>query len=251
MSLRCLASFFFFECFLVKNLKQMHPFLVQALARLGLVRIVVTTLFLSFAAFFVLVAVNFDQPPSSSDRLPWPVVFAPLWFSIGVLLCAPCVHCATRKRCQSTPLVVALVTCVLIPFTVVSILAAVASEGNMSIWLVFAPLWIIDGCLLCVPTVAAAITAVRAAKQELSGSLTSHDGAREASVVICLECSLVLPFVVTELLLAVHLEHPGWISGRSAMAPLMFILAVFELMLLLYACNRKPLRPRGVGDLDL
>jgi len=121
----------------------------------------------------------------------------------------------------------------------------------MSSWLVLTPLWIIDGCLLCVPTVAAVVTAVKAARQELSGSLTGRDGAGEASLAICLACSLVLPFVVTELLLAIHFEHPGWISGRSAMAPLMFILAVLVLMLLLYACNRKPLRPRGVDDFDL
>ena len=225
---------------------------MQALARFPLVRVVVATLFLSFAAFFALVAVNFDQPPTG--RLPWPVVFAPLWLALGVLFCAPCVHCAMRRRCQSTPLIVALVICVLVPFTIVSILAALASEKNFSIWVVMTPLWIIGGCLLCWPAMAAVHTAVKVAREEFSGrgSLVSQDNStREVSMMICVVCSLVLPFVVTEVLLAVHLGHPGWVTGRSAMAPLMFILVVFELVLLLCACNRAPLRPRGLDDLDL
>lgn len=201
---------------------------------------VVATAFLSFACFFVLVAANLDASPA--DRSPWPAVFTPLWLALGVLVSAPCAHCTIKRRCQSSPLVISLVMCVLLPFMVVSILTAFSSQRDLSIWLILTPLWVIDGCLLCIPSVALALTATKAARQE--ATLAMRDNSKEASLVVCLGVCVVMPFVATEILLALHLDQPGSVSGRGALAPLMAILAISELLLLLYACSRKPLRPR-------
>jgi hypothetical protein len=122
---------------------------------------------------------------------------------------------------------------------VVSILAAFSSQRDISIWLVLLPFWVIDGCLLCIPSVA---LAQQAERQETT--LAMRDNSKEASLVVCLVVIVVTPFVATEILLALHLDRPGSVSGRGAMAPLVAILALFELLLLLYACSRNPLRPR-------
>lgn len=190
--------------------------------------------------FFVLVAHN-----SESNNLPWASVFAPLWVAFLVVCCAPCLRWFDHH--QALEVFHVLVIFFIGPALVTCILACVRLAGeDLPLSVVFIPLWIINGLMLCVPCLLFLVTlGLRAAHRIQEG------GQMQGATAFCtVTWCLVLPWFLFQLLFCIHEAHPNAINARGAFAPIIVWQAVVTWVLLMYAKNRRRLRPAPRDVLD-
>ena len=200
-----------------------------------------TCCFSALLSFFALVAVSAS---GHANALSWSVSFSPLWIVLFIIFFSPCI---VSRRCEATPLHLALVVCLGIPALSVSILSLLRLEGaSISAWAILTPIWIIDALLLCIP-LAAFCKAVASRRR---GQAMGENNVRDTMALLLGVFCAVLPWVIFEILLCVHVEE-RILRVKHVLAPLMAAFSFYSLVVCAYAETRRPLRPRLTDSLPV